>query len=51
MLYLCNKRADIQFAIRQCARFTSNPKHTQEVALKRIGRILFKGNVRAGPRT
>jgi hypothetical protein len=40
MLYVCNNRADIQFATSHRARFTSNPKHTQEVALKRIGRYL-----------
>jgi hypothetical protein len=41
MLYLCNTRANIQFATSQCARFTSNPKYSHNVALKRIGRYLI----------
>ena len=40
MLYLCNTRPDIQFAVSQCARYTSKPKQSHEVALKRIGRYL-----------
>lgn len=40
MLYLCNTRPDIQFAVSQCARYTANPKQSHEVALKRIGRYL-----------
>jgi hypothetical protein len=41
ILYLCHTRADIQFAMSQCARFESNPKHSHEVALKRIGLYLI----------
>lgn len=40
MLYLCNTRPDIQFAVSQCARYTASPKQSHEVALKRIGRYL-----------
>jgi hypothetical protein len=40
LLYLCNTRPDIQFGTSQCARFTADPKHSHEVALKRIGRYL-----------
>ncbi len=40
MLYLCNTRADVQFATSQCARYTADPRHSHEVALKRIGRYL-----------
>jgi Reverse transcriptase (RNA-dependent DNA polymerase) len=47
MLYLCNTRPDIQFAVSQCARFTANPKRSHEVALKRIGRYL-KGTKERG---
>jgi hypothetical protein len=40
ILYLCNTRPDIMFATSQCARYTGDPKHSHEVALKRIGRYL-----------
>jgi Reverse transcriptase (RNA-dependent DNA polymerase) len=40
MLYLCNTRPDIQFAVSQCARFTADPRKSHEIALKRIGRYL-----------
>ena len=43
MWYLCNNRKlDIQMAMSQCARFTHDPKHFHEVALKRVGRYLKK---------
>ena len=41
MMYLANTtRPDIAFAVHQCARFTHCPKHSHELALKRIGRYL-----------
>jgi hypothetical protein len=40
ILYLCNTRPDVMFATSQCARYTANPRHSHEVALKRIGRYL-----------
>jgi hypothetical protein len=43
MQYLSgHTRADIAFAVSQCARFSSNPKRTHAVALKRIGRYLLQ---------
>jgi hypothetical protein len=47
MLYLCNTRPDIQFAVSQCARFTADPRRSHEIALKRIGRYL-KGTKEQG---
>jgi hypothetical protein len=40
LLYLCHTRPDVQFATSQCARYTSDPRHSHEIALKRIGRYL-----------
>ena len=41
LMYLAgNTRPDISFAVHQCARYTHFPKHSHEVALKRIGRYL-----------
>lgn len=41
-MFLCNNtRMDCAMAVHQCARFTSNPKRTHEIALKRIGRYLL----------
>ena len=34
-------RPDISFAVHQCARFSTNPKRSHEVAVKRIGRYLL----------
>jgi hypothetical protein len=43
MQYLSgHTRPDIAFAVGQCARFSSNPKRTHDVALKRIGRYLLQ---------
>ena len=40
-MYLAgNSRPDIQFAVHQCAKYTANPKHSHEKALKRVGRYL-----------
>jgi len=36
-----NSRPDIQFAVRQCARYTHNPKKTHSAAVKRIVRYLI----------
>ena len=37
LLYLAgNTRPDIAFAIHQCARFTHQPKHSHEEAIKQI---------------
>jgi hypothetical protein len=42
MMYLAsNSRPDISFAVHQCARFTHSPRHSHEIALKRIGRYLL----------
>ena len=42
LMYLAsNSRPDISFAVHQCTRFTHSPRHTHEVALKRIGRYLL----------
>ena len=35
-----NTRPDIAFAVHQCARFSSNPRHTHRATVKRIGRYL-----------
>lgn len=35
-------RAELAFAVHQCARFTSNPKRSHGEAVKRIGRYLLK---------
>ena len=41
MMYLSsNSRPDIAFAVHQAARFTHNPRHSHEQALKRIARYL-----------
>jgi hypothetical protein len=41
MWYLCcHSRADIQFALSQCSRFSFNPKRSHELALIQIGRYL-----------
>ena len=41
LMYLAgNTRPDISFAVHQCARYTHSPKHSHEIALKRIGRYL-----------
>eukprot|EP00957_Ditylum_brightwellii_P009439 712923-Ditylum_brightwellii.AAC.1 len=41
LLYLCNhSQPNIQYAVSQCACFSSNPKASHEAALKRIGRYL-----------
>jgi hypothetical protein len=37
ILYLCNTRPDIMFATSQCTGYTADPRHSHEVALKRIG--------------
>uniref|UniRef100_A0A7S4AV79 Reverse transcriptase Ty1/copia-type domain-containing protein n=2 Tax=Pseudo-nitzschia australis TaxID=44445 RepID=A0A7S4AV79_9STRA len=43
LLYLSNNtRPDITFSVSQVARFTSNPKKSHAVALKRTGRYLAK---------
>jgi len=34
-------RPDISFAVHQCARFSTNPKRSHEVAVKWIGRYLL----------
>jgi hypothetical protein len=40
-MFLCNNtRLDCAMAVHQCARFSSNPKRTHELALKRIERYL-----------
>jgi len=40
--HLCrNTRPDIEFAVHQCARFQTNPKHAHEKAIKRICRYLL----------
>lgn len=50
MMYLAtNSRPDIAFAVNSCARFTHNPKHSHEVALKHIARYL-KGTADRGMR-
>ena len=36
LLYLCNSRSDIAFAVHQCARFTHNPKRSHEKAILHI---------------
>ena len=42
LMYLAgNTRPDISFAVHQCARYTHFPRHSHEVALKRIGRYLI----------
>ena len=40
LLYLCNSRPDIAFAVHQCARFTHNPKRSHEKAVLQICRYL-----------
>jgi hypothetical protein len=41
MMYLSsNSRPDIAFAVHQAARFTHNPRHSHEQALKRVARYL-----------
>ena len=47
LLYLGHTRPEIAFAVHQCARYTSEPKQSHEVALKRIGRYL-KGTLDMG---
>jgi len=48
MMYLAsNSRPDIAYAVHQCARFSHNPRHSHEVALKRIARYL-KGTATRG---
>lgn len=48
LLYLCgHSRPDISFAVHQCARYTFEPKHTHELALKRIAWYL-KGTLDKG---
>ena len=42
LMYLAsNSRPDIAFAVHQCARFTHDPRHSHELALKRIGKYLI----------
>jgi hypothetical protein len=42
MLYLsANSRPDITFAVNQCCRYSADPKHSHEIALKRVGRYLL----------
>ena len=47
LLYLCNSRPDIAFALHQCARFTHNPKRSHEKAILHICRYL-KGTKEKG---
>ena len=48
MLYLSpNSRPDIMFAVNQVARFSINPKHVHEIAVKRIARYL-RGTINRG---
>jgi hypothetical protein len=47
MLYLCNTRPDIQFAVSQCARLTADPRRSHKIALKCIRRYM-KGTKEQG---